>query len=153
MSSELLIDSDKMAIVEAKNGQHWLRLALWLGEEFQSGQLVRLARDTTVSIEGLDPLSSSYDRANWLSGVSSGALYAYRALHIARQRTVVTELSGQLEAADMDAVSSAAALAISALANKELPNLSAEGWSRQTRLTERPAGESTDENDITERAH
>lgn len=152
MSSQLLIDHDKLAIVELTGGHHWLRLALWLSNEFRGGELVRLERGARVSIEGFDALSASYDRANWLSGVTSGALYAFRTLGIPRQRVILTELAGHLDAADMEAVANAAAIAISTLASKEL-NVPAQGWVRLARLTERPAIDSTVDEDDRERPH
>ncbi|HEX7379125.1 MAG TPA: hypothetical protein VF278_18525 [Pirellulales bacterium] len=152
MSSQVLIENDKLAVVQLSRRQHWLRLALWVSSEFRGGELVRPERAATVSIEGSDPLSSSYDRTNWLSGVTSSALYAFRALRIPRQRVVVAELAGRLAAAEMEALASAAAIAVSMLAEREL-KLPAEGWTTEARLADHLMGEPTDEDDNRERAH
>src|ERR1700675_4312014 len=101
MKSQLLINPDNLAIVHLAIEDYWFRLALWLTHEFTGGDLVQFAHDATVAVEGTDKLSSSYNRPNWASGIASGALYAFRTLHIPRQRLVLIELSGRLRAADM----------------------------------------------------
>src|SRR5258707_1127605 len=128
MQSQLLISPDKLSIVQLNTGEYWVRFALWLTHEFTGGDLVRFAHDATVSVEGMDKLSSSYNRTNWVSGVTGGALYAFRTLRIPRRCMVLTELSGRLRASDMDAVANGAAIAIAKLADKELPQLPTEGW-------------------------
>lgn len=86
METALLINPDKIVTVELKRGKRWIRLALRLARAFTGGDLVRFTDDAVVSIKGDDELSSSYTRANWASGVASGALYAFRALGITRQQ-------------------------------------------------------------------
>jgi hypothetical protein len=137
MESQLLIRPDKISIVQLSAGEYWVRLALWLTHEFTGRDLVRFAQEATVAVEGTDPLSSSYNRANWVSGVTSGALYAFRTLRIPRQCVVLTELSGRLRASDMDAVANGSAIAIARLADKELPRLPTEGWTIQAQVSER----------------
>jgi len=137
MENQLLISPDKLSIVQLTAGEYWVRLALWLTHEFTGGDLVRFAHDGTVSVEGTDKLASSYNRANWGSAVTSGALYTFRTLRIPRQGMVIAELSGRLRAADMEAVASSAAIAIAKLAEKELPSQPAEGWSIQAEVAER----------------
>ena len=113
-----------------------MRLAFRLTQEFTGGDLVRFSPGATVSVESADELSSSHSRTNWASGITSGALYAFRALGIPRQRLVVTELTGRLRAGDMDAVANAAAVAVAKLVDKELPAVSTDGWVVQARVTE-----------------
>jgi hypothetical protein len=137
MPSQQLIGPDKLSVVQLTTGEYEVRLALWLSSEFTGGNLVQFADNATVSIEGTDELSSSYSRANWASGVASGALYAFRALRITRQRLVVTEMSGRLRSSDMDAVANGAALAIATLTERELPGLPTDGWTIQARTAER----------------
>jgi len=143
MTSQPLINPEKLATVRLATGEYWVRLALSLTHEFTGGDLVRFAPDATSSIEGADNLSSSYDRANWVSGVTSGALYAFRALGIPRQRVVLTELSGRLRASDMDGVANGSAIAIAKLANRELPSLRPEGWAIQAQVSEPPLAASS----------
>src|SRR4051812_31441766 len=119
MESQLLISPDKLANVQFTTGAYWVRLTLGLTDEFSGGDLVRFAQDATVAVEGTDQLSSFYNRANWVSGVTSGALYAFRTLRIPRQCVVLTDLSGRLRAADMEAVANGSALAIAKLADQE----------------------------------
>jgi hypothetical protein len=150
MTSQLLISPDKLATVQLTRGEYWVRLTLWLTDEFTGGDLVRFGRDATVAAEGADALSSSYDRANWVSGITSGALYAFRALRIARQCVVLTELSGRLRASDMEALANGSAIAIAKLADKELPKLGAEGWTIRAEVTERPP---TNPSETSQNAH
>ncbi len=134
MKNQILINSDKFCLVQLTKGAYSVRLALWLADEFTGGDLVRFDSNATVSLEGTDSLSSSYSRANWLSGVTSGALYAFRTLRIPRQRVMLTDFSVRLSASEMDAVANGAAIAISNLADKELSTLEIEGWTIQREL-------------------
>jgi hypothetical protein len=138
MAAQQLIGSDRLAIVRMARDDRWVRLGLRLTHEFTGGDLVRFAEIATVSLEGADELSATYGRANWVSGVTSGALYAFRTLRIPRQRLFLTELCGCLRASDMDAVANTSAIAIARLADKELPGLPTEGWSIETQIIEQP---------------
>jgi hypothetical protein len=136
MKTEQLISPDRLCNVNLATEKHWIRLGLHLAQEFTGGDLVWFADDATVSIKGTDKLSLSYKRTNWVSGIASGALHAFRTLRIPRQCLVVTELSGRLRAFDMDAVANSSAIAIAKLANKELPSLPTEGWTIHTEVLE-----------------
>src|SRR5947209_5232019 len=120
MKSQLLISSEKVSSVRLTAGEYWVRLGLRLADEWTGGVLVRYAPEATISIEGADELSSSYTRANWESGISSGAFYAFRTFGIPRQRLVVTEMTGRLRACDMEALAYGSATAVAKLADKEL---------------------------------
>jgi hypothetical protein len=137
MTSQQLINSDKMCVVELKCGEYWVRLALWFTHEFTGGDLVRVADGAIFSIEGTDELSASYRRANWISGVVSGSLFTFRALNIPRQHSVLTELSGRLRASDMEVLAATAVIAIAKLADIEPPCLPPEGWIIQTQVIDR----------------
>ncbi|HJT35802.1 MAG TPA: hypothetical protein VJ783_27485 [Pirellulales bacterium] len=152
MTSQQLIASNRVAAVELANGAHRIRLALWLANEFDGGDLVRFADDAAVSVEGIDKPCSNYTSANWLSGVASGTLYAFRTLRIPRQRVVVTELTGRLRSSDMDALASAAAMAVSALANQELSQRCGQRWTNQIQVIERSPSETAQPHDVVERA-
>jgi hypothetical protein len=110
---------------------------MWLANEFTGGDLVGFAEEATCSVEGTDQSSSSYGRGNWLAGLTSGALYAFRSLRIPRQRVVVSELSGRLGASDMVAVANCSAIAISHLAERELPGVFTEDWHIRATVAER----------------
>lgn len=137
MDRQQLISPNKFAYVNLTSGEYGVKLELRLADEFTGGELVGFAPGANVSLEGADPLSSSYTRKNWVSGITSGSLYAFRALRIPRQHLIVSELHGRLRARDMDAVANAAAIAIANLVSKELPVLSTEGWSVQSQVTDR----------------
>lgn len=133
-----LISPEKLSVVNLTTDEHQVRLVLRLAHEFTGGDLVQFAPDATVSVEGADPLSATYTRANWASGMVSGALYAFRTLRIPRQYLVVHELTGRLRASDMDAVANGSAAAIAKLAGQELLGLALDGWIVQVELAERP---------------
>jgi hypothetical protein len=137
MEKQLLIDPGKLAIVQLRTGEFWVRLALALTRDFTGGDLVQFAEDATVSVEGADKLSSAYKHANWVTGIASGALYAFRALRIPRQHVVLTELCGRLRASDMEAVAIGSAIAIANLAGQELPPVRAEGWTIHAEVSNR----------------
>ena len=136
MNQQLLISPDKLSVVNLTAGDRWIRLALRLTQEFTGGDLVEFSPSSAVAVEGDDELSSTYTRENWASGVASGMLYAFRALRIPRQRSVV-EMTGRLRACDMDAVAFASALAVAKLVGRELPEVSTEGWAVRSHVTER----------------
>jgi uncharacterized membrane protein YebE (DUF533 family) len=117
--------------------EHGVRLAISLSREFTGGDLVRFTDDATIAVEGADELSSSYQQSNWLSGVASGALYAFRTLRIPRQCLVLTEFSGRLRASDMDVIANGSAIAIAALADQVLPDVPTDGWTIETQIVER----------------
>jgi hypothetical protein len=137
MSPERLIRPEKYSEVNFAAGEFWLRLVLRFANEYAGGNLVRFSPSATVAIEGADDRSERYTRENWASAITSGALYAFRILRIPRQHLVVTEFTGRLRACDMDAIANAAAVATAALAEKELSNVTTEGWVVQVQVTER----------------
>jgi hypothetical protein len=137
MRSQLLINPDKLAIVRLGTGEYCVRLALQLTREFTGGDLVQFAHDATGFVEGADELASSYNRTNWMSGITSGALYAFRALRIPRQYVVLTELAGRLRASDMEVLANSSAIGIAKLADKELPALHTDGWTIHTEISDR----------------
>ena len=128
MAIQQLIRPDQCSIVEVRKGDSWVRFALWLAEEFTGGELIRFVEEARFSVEGADELSASYSRTNWTSGVASGALYAFRALQIPRQRVILGEFAGRLRASEMEAVADGAVIAIAKLAQREIPPLQAIGW-------------------------
>ena len=137
MNQQLLISPDKLSVVSLTAGERRIRLALRVTQEFTGGDLVEFSPSSAVAVEGDDELSSTYTRENWASGVASGMLYAFRALRIPRQRSVVVEMTGRLRACDMDAVAFASALAIAKLVGGDLPEMSTEGWAVRSHVTER----------------
>ena len=137
MDKQLLGGLGKVALVDLSAGEYRVRLALRLVGEFTGGDLVRFSPGGASSVEGADESSSSYGRANWASGIASGALYAFRALRVPRQCVVVTELTGRLRSGDMDAVANGAAIAVAKLVGKDLPAVPTEGWAVQAEVMER----------------
>ena len=137
MAGQQRIESEQRIAVRLANDDEWIQLGFGLGCEFTGGELVRLAEGATVAVEAADELSASYRPANWLSGVASGALYAFRTLRMPRQCVVLTELSRRLRAGDMDAVANGAAIGVAELAAKELPKLPTDGWTIEAQLGDR----------------
>jgi hypothetical protein len=113
--------------VELRNGESWINLFLDLGAEFTGGQVVRPTADAKFDVAGADELSASYGQATWLSGLASGAFYAYRTLKMTRRVVNLGELTGKLRSGDMDALAAAAACAVARCLGRELP-LDLQGW-------------------------
>ncbi len=135
-SQQQLVAPAKLAVVQLTKDELRVRLAFWLGQDFVGGELVHVAPGATVAVEGADQLSATHGRTNWLSGVASGALYAFRTLCVPRRHMVLTELSGRLRSCDMDAVANSAAIGIARLVEMELPTLLTEGWTIEASVGE-----------------
>jgi len=123
-----IAEKPRNASIELRHGASWVRLAICLAEPFVGGSITRLAQDARVELEGDDELSSCYANANWLSGVASGAFYAYRALNAPRRVVLVTDLAGRLGASDIQVLAYAAARMIAGLLNRELNLADVDGW-------------------------
>jgi hypothetical protein len=108
-------------------------LSLRIDSENSSADLVRLGNDAVISIESADELSSNYRAENWMSGVISGALYAFRALRVPRRRLSLEALSGRLRSIDMDALAHCSAAVTASLLEKDLPEIHWENWIIDTR--------------------
>jgi hypothetical protein len=118
--------------IELRKGDARVCLAGHLGEEFTGGSVVRLVPGEPYGVEGMDELSSSYEKKNWLSGVASGAFYAYRALGETRRVLYLTEFTGRLHSADMSAVADAAARLVADCLHRKMPAYDSEGWQLET---------------------
>jgi len=143
MNNQSLVGKNKHCVVEAASAHNSLRLALSLAGELTSNRVARFADDAVVSVQGADELASTYRPYNWIVGVMSGALYAFRALLMTRQQVVVTELSGHLGSLDMDAIANCAALAVAKLADRDPPALELGTWQVNVQVTERPPATSS----------
>ncbi len=137
MNDQLMISSDRRCTAHLTHGDRWIRIVLSLSDEFGGGELIRVAEGAHFAIEGMDELSSTYTRRNWLSGLTSGALYAFRSLKIPRRHARIDDLNGRLCASDMETVARCSALAVAALANRELLPFDPEGWEIRLELSDR----------------
>jgi hypothetical protein len=138
METDQIAGTQRTVTVHMKSGEFWIRLSLRIEKEHLTGDLVHLADEADVSIEPADELCSSYRAENWMSGVVSGALYAFRTLGIPRKRLSLESLSGRLRSLDMDALANGSATAISRLVEMELPEFPMEGWIVNTQLEDPP---------------
>jgi hypothetical protein len=102
------------------------------GRPYRGGALVLLADDFRFELEGTDELAKEHSLNNWLSGIVSGALYAFRSLKVERQHLRLAVLDGKLSSADVDAVAAATTLAVAALSGKDAPSLDLAGWHVQS---------------------
>jgi hypothetical protein len=130
MDNELLIPRSAVAQVRLAKGEHEIHLVLSLGGECTDGKLVQLIPDAPFSIQGEDEMSAQYKVSNWMSGIISGARYAFRALNIPRQEVRIRECSARLDSSEMEALAYASAMAVYKLANREMAGL--EGWESTT---------------------
>ncbi len=123
-----LIEKNADATIEMRNGAFWVRLSIRFAEDYTGGSVARLALGVRTALEAGDEASSSYTNKNWLSGVASGAFYAYRTLKVQRRVVVVTELTGRLCAPDIQVLAFAAARMIAAHLQRELALEELPGW-------------------------
>ena len=126
MANELLISTSAIAQVRLTKGDHKIHLVLSLGEESTAVKIARLALGATFSIQGEDELSAQYKLSNWMSGIISGAHYAFRTLKIPRQEVRIRECSARIDSSEMEALAYASAMAVFKLAGHEMAGL--EGW-------------------------
>src|SRR4051794_33811749 len=116
-------DQTRSYSVHLANGDRWVRVSLSLAGPFHGGNLVAPSADFRSAVEGADDLATNYQLSNWLSGVTSGALYAFRSLKVERRCVYLSELQAKLGSADMGAVANAAAMAVPLLSGKDSPAL------------------------------
>ncbi len=122
-------DSQVICRIQLTGDGRWVSLALSLGDVASSGRLVVAADRLLYEMAGVDEGARALGLAGWQGGVVSGARYAFRALKAPIKQIYLHELRGQLSAADVGAVSSAAALAVARLLARapEFP-LDLGGW-------------------------
>ena len=108
-------------------GGEWLRLSVSLTSTFLGGKLVEPAPEFTGGIQGLDEVSAGYTLTSWLSGVTSGAFFAFRHLKAELRRLTLHALEGSLRAASMPALAIAAARAVAELLGRPI-TLDLDGW-------------------------
>jgi hypothetical protein len=126
--SATLANNSPAGSVEVRNGDLFVALTLTLGEKFTGGEIARVTANAPARLEGADELGRSYQLANWLSGIASGALYAFRALKVPRQVVHIEKLVGRLRASDMSILASASTQAIATLLQRQPPVLDWGGW-------------------------
>jgi hypothetical protein len=126
MASELLISPSVIARVRLSKGEHKIHLVVSLGRESKRVNLARLTPGGTFSIQGEDEMSAQYQESNWMSGILSGAHYAFRSLNIPRQELYIRECTARLDSSEMEALAYASAMAIYKLADSQMAG--PEGW-------------------------
>src|SRR5437763_1660735 len=95
-TDQIATDRDR-CVVQLKHADSWLRLMVSFQGPYSRGSIVDTSRGFANGIAGQGE-ASTYTHAQWLSGVTSGALYAFRTLDIPRQRLLVSQLDGVLNA-------------------------------------------------------
>jgi hypothetical protein len=128
MPEQQFLGPDRLSVVRLQKDASWVQVGLLLSGEFTGGPIDRILRGADITIKGADELSASYTRANWISAVASGALYAFRTLGLPRQHVELAQLTGELKAEEMQAIANGTAHAIARLADKTLPPIDTDGW-------------------------
>ena len=106
----------------------WAIAVVSLDGAFTGGALVEPVPSFLGGIEGKDEVASSYKVANWLGGLTSGALYAFRALKLPRRRLLLSELAGSLRGSGMQALANGACVGVATLCERDSPIVDADGW-------------------------
>lgn len=97
-------------------GRATLRLSL--GGEFSGGKIVEKAPDFLGVIVGTGETAEGYTLDNWLAGMSSGALFAFRKLGLPRRGVALHRVEGELPAAGIPALADAVAMAVAKLTGR-----------------------------------
>jgi len=144
MTSTLPTGQSRICSVELIREDHRICLKAMLGESFTGGSIVAALPDSLVAVEATDEASREYTLSTWLSGLASGALYAFRSLQVPRRRVWLYQFTGRLGRGDMGAVATAAALVVARLSEKEAPPVELGDWrvqSEEANLQSGRAGE------------
>ena len=113
-----------------------IHLVASLGEPFTGGSIVAPLPDAAIALDPADDASKGYALPTWISGLASGALYAFRYLNVPRRRLWLSRLEGHVGSTDMGALASAASLMVARLSGKEPPPVELGEW----KLNEGPTG-------------
>jgi hypothetical protein len=119
---------EKTCSIELVRADRRVRLMAAFGEPFVGGSLLVVLPDGLVAVEAADNAAKNYTFSTWLSGLTSGALYAFRALKVPRRRIWLSQLEGRLGSGDMGAVAMLASLVVAKLAGQEPPALDLGDW-------------------------
>jgi hypothetical protein len=134
------IDGTTRCTIEGSRGTSSFRLTVSAGDAFQGGQLARLENGAALEVTGTGEVAKSHQSAALLAAVGSGSRYAFRVLKLPLQRLLVRELVGRLGEWDLEGLALGTCVAVSKLANRELPALETHGWEfRPHLITEFPA--------------
>lgn len=112
----------------ARRGEEWVCASVALGRPYNGGKLVETTLDFESELTGADDDSFRYPLSNWLSGLTSGALYAFRTLQVPRRHLLISRMAGSLGADGVQALAEGAASAVARLLDRELPATDADGW-------------------------
>jgi hypothetical protein len=124
----LTIELSENATAEVRRGDSWVTLSIGLADEFTGGHVAQLAPGVRVAIEPADELASTCTPTNWLSGIASGAFYAYRTLKVQRRVLLITNLTGRLRGSEISALALASARAVAVCLHRGLTMTDLEGW-------------------------
>ena len=129
MTASIQNDGKTICRIKLTGESRWVSLALSLDELGPAGRFVVNSDGLLFELAGADEMSRTYGLSNWQGGIISGARYAFRALKTPLQQVCMHELRGQLNSADIWAVSSATAIAVARLLARhpEFP-LELGGW-------------------------
>lgn len=114
------------ATVELRKDDCRISLSIQLAEDYTGGPVVRLGPGVrALAIESVD---ASAPQSHWLSGIASGAFYAYRTLKEQRRVLLISNLQARLHLADTSALAYAAARAVAVCLHRDLVLADSEGW-------------------------
>ena len=119
----------KHCSVELIHADRRVCLTAALGEPYTGGSIVTAFPDAVIVVEPAEEASREYPISTWVSGLASGALYAFRSLQVPRRRVWLSEFQGRLGRDDMGAVATAATLLVAQLSDKDAPRIGLADWS------------------------
>ena len=114
--------------VRLRKDDCWFTLTFSLAEDYTGDYVVRLAPGVRIALESADELASTCKPSHWLSGIASGAFYAYRTLKTQRRVLVISELTGRLQASGNSGLAYAAARGVALCLHRDPLLNDSEGW-------------------------
>jgi len=114
--------------VHLSHNDGWARVVLSLDGVYTGGKLVQPVLSFLAGIEGRDEITREYRLSNWVAGLTSGALYAFRSLKLPRRKVQLHRLDGELPSSGVQALANGAAVGVAKLCDRPPPNLERAGW-------------------------
>jgi len=128
MAADTASDWERSSQIHLAHGDEMADFVIALDGKFSGGDLIHFTADFTGGIEGKGDIASKYELSNWLSGMTSGAFYAFRVLKAPKRRVLLSRLCGFLQASSMTALANATTTGVIKLMSGEVPKLELDGW-------------------------
>jgi len=128
MTENVILPTINVCKVSLSHNDDWAELVIVLDGAYSGGKLVNTTPDFSGKIEGKGEIADQYKLSNWIAGITSGVLYAFRALKIPQRRVFLSHIAGSLQASGMTALANATAIGVAKLCGHPSPPLERGDW-------------------------